>query len=117
MTAARQRFSFQQTLVVSQIAFSLVLLVGALLFIRSFWNLQTLDPGFRESGVLRVYVSFRRLDIPPDRYETFKRDVLEQIQSIPSVDSATTSTCSIDGSSGLSQFASAAQKAAPSSPG
>jgi predicted permease len=77
-----------------------VLLVGALLFIRSFWNLQTLDPGFRESGVLRVYVSFRRLDIPPDRYETFKRDVLEQIQSIPSVDSAATSThVPIDGSS------------------
>jgi predicted permease len=100
MTGARQRFSFQQTLVVSQIAFSLVLLVGALLFVRSFWNLQTLDPGFRESGVLRVYVSFRRLDIPPDRYETFKRDVLEQIQSIPSVDSAATSThVPIDGSS------------------
>jgi len=100
MTAGRQRFSFQQTLVVSQIAFSLVLLVGALLFVRSFWNLQTLNPGFRESGILRVYVSFRRLDIPPDRYENFKRDVLEQIQSIPLVESAATSThVPLDGSS------------------
>jgi predicted permease len=92
MTAGRQKFALQQTLVVSQIAFSLVLLVGALLFVRSFWNLQTLDPGFRESGVLRVYMSFRRLDIPPDRYETFKRDVLEQIRSIPLIESAATST-------------------------
>lgn len=92
MTAGRQRFSFQQTLVVSQIAFSLVLLAGALLFVRSFWNLKTLDPGFRESGILRAYVSFRRLDIPPDRYEIFKRDVLEQIQSIPLVESAATTT-------------------------
>jgi len=76
------------------------LLVGALLFVRSFWNLKTLDPGFRQSGILRVYVSFRRLDIPPDRYEIFKRDVLEQIQSIPLVESAATSThVPLDGSS------------------
>ena len=100
MTAGRQKFSFQQTLVVSQIAFSLVLLVGALLFVRSFWNLQTLDPGFRESGILRAYVSFRRLDIPPDRYEIFKRDLLEQIRSLPAVESAATTThVPLDGSS------------------
>jgi putative ABC transport system permease protein len=100
MTAGRQRFSFQQTLVVSQIAFSLVLLVGALLFVRSFWNLQTLDPGFRQSGVLRVYANFRRLDLPPDRYEIFKRDLLDQIRSIPVVESAATSThVPLDGSS------------------
>jgi predicted permease len=99
MTAGRQRFSFQQTLVVSQIAFSLVLLVGALLFVRSFWNLQTLDPGFRESGILRVYANFMRLNVPPDRYEIFKRDLLEQIRTIPVVESAATSThVPLDGS-------------------
>jgi predicted permease len=92
MTAGRQRFSFQQTLVVSQIAFSLVLLASALLFVRSFWNLKTLDPGFRESGILRAYLNFRRLDLSPDRYETFKHELLEQIRSIPLVASAATST-------------------------
>ncbi len=92
MTAGRQKFSFQQTLVVSQIAFSLVLLVGALLFVRSFWNLMTLDPGFRETGILRAYLNFRRLDLPPERYETFKHDLLEQIRSIPLVECAATST-------------------------
>jgi putative ABC transport system permease protein len=100
MTAGRQRFSFQQTLVVSQIAFSLVLLVGALLFVRSFWNLQTFDPGFRQSGVLRIYANFRPLDLPSDRYEIFKRDLLDQIRSIPVVESAATSThVPLDGSS------------------
>ncbi len=92
MSAGRQRFSFQQTLVVSQIAFSLVLLVGALLFARSFWNLMTLNPGFQESGILRVYVSFRELNLLPERYESFKHDLLEQIRSIPFVESAATST-------------------------
>jgi len=111
MTAGRQRFSFQQTLVVSQIAFSLVLLVGALLFVRSFWNLQTLDPGFRESGILRVYANFRRLNVPPDRYEIFKRDLLEQVRTIPVVESAATSThVPLDGSTwSLGVHAGAAQ--------
>lgn len=99
MTAGRQRFLFQRALVVSQIAFSLVLLVGALLFVRSFWNLMTMDPGFRENGILRVHVNFRRLDLPPDRYELFKHDLLEQIRSIPWVESAATSThVPLDGS-------------------
>jgi predicted permease len=99
MTAGRKRFSFQQTLVVSQIAFSLVLLVGALLFARSFWNLLTLDPGFREAGILRTYLNFRRLDLPPERYETFKHELLEQIRTIPVVESAATSThVPLDGS-------------------
>jgi putative ABC transport system permease protein len=92
MTAGRKRFSFQQTLVVSQIAFSLVLLTGALLFARSFWNLMTLDPGFRETGILRTYLNFRRLDLPPERYETFKHELLEQIRTIPVVESAASST-------------------------
>ena len=100
MTSGRQRFAFQQALVVSQIAFSLVLLVGALLFVRSFWNLMTLNPGFRESGILRLYLNFRRLDLPPERYELFKHDLLEQIRAIPTVESAATSThVPLDGSS------------------
>ncbi|MGC1485381.1 MAG: ABC transporter permease [Candidatus Acidiferrum sp.] len=99
MTVGRRRFAFQQTLVVSQIAFSLVLLVGALLFVRSFWNLMTLNPGFRESGILRLYLNFRRLDLPPERYELFKHDLLEQIRTIPMVESAATSThVPLDGS-------------------
>jgi len=56
-----ERFSFQRLLVVSQLAVSVVLLVGALLFVRSFWNLVKLDPGFRERGILIAVLDFRRL--------------------------------------------------------
>src|SRR5260370_14736555 len=52
LTAAREDFSFQRLLVVVQISVSLVLVVGALLFVRSFRNLMTVDRGFREKGVL-----------------------------------------------------------------
>jgi predicted permease len=92
MTAGRQRFSFQRMLVVSQVAISLVLLAGALLFVRSFWNLITVDPGFRENGILITYINFYKLNIAPERYEIFKQDVLESFRTIPIVESAATST-------------------------
>jgi predicted permease len=90
MTAGRRRFSFQRTLVISQIAFSLVLLAGALLFVRSFWNLITLDPGFTESGILLTQATFRF--VPADRYGAFKHELLQQVRSIPLVEAAATST-------------------------
>ncbi|HMD40393.1 MAG TPA: ABC transporter permease [Candidatus Acidoferrum sp.] len=92
MTGGRKRFSFQRMLVVSQIAFSVVLLVGALLFVRSFWNLMTLDPGFTESGILLTQVTFRTPSIPPEHYRAFKHDLVQQIRSIPLVDAAASST-------------------------
>lgn len=92
VAGGRQRFSFQRMLVVSQIAFSLVLLAGALLFVRSFWNLMTIDPGFSERDIVLVQANFRWLNLPPDRYESFKHDLLTQVRAIPAVDAAATST-------------------------
>ncbi len=91
-TAGRERFSFQRLLVVSQIAVSVVLLVGALLFVRSFWNLVTVDPGFREKGILVTYVDLKRLALPPERYVPFIRDLLAAIKTVPEVESSATST-------------------------
>ena len=92
LTAGRERFSFQRLLVVSQIAVSLVLLVGALLFVRSLRNLVTFDPGFREKDILIAYVSFYRLHVPEARRELFQRDLLERVRAIPLVESAATTT-------------------------
>src|SRR6266478_283037 len=91
-TAGRERFSFQRLLVVSQIAVSVVLLVGALLFTRSFWNLVTLDPGFREKGILVTYVDLKRLALPPERYAPFIRDLLAAVKTVPQVESSAIST-------------------------
>jgi predicted permease len=91
-TPGPERFSVQRLLVVSQIAVSVVLLVGALLFVRSFWNLATVDPGFREKGILIIYVDFRRLELPSDRYVFFIHDLLAAVKTVPQVESAATST-------------------------
>jgi predicted permease len=92
-TQGRERFSFQQTLVVAQIAVSMVLLVGALLFVRSFRNLITYNPGFREDGIIlaRINIGHRRLS-DLDSYDGAMRELLAQIRANPGVDSAATTT-------------------------
>lgn len=91
-TAGRERFSFQRLLIVSQIAVSLVLLVGALLFVRSFWNLSRVDPGFRENDILIASLILQRLDLTVENSPPFVRSVLEQVKTIPQVESVASST-------------------------
>ncbi|MGH9584895.1 MAG: ABC transporter permease, partial [Bryobacteraceae bacterium] len=104
MTAGRERFSFQRFLVVSQIAISLLLLFSALLFVRSFRNLMTFNPGFREQGLLLVEIDIRNFltsgHISPSRLKPLQRELLNQIRAIPQVQSAAMSThVPLDGSS------------------
>src|SRR6185295_13219683 len=47
----RGRAAIQRVLVTAQTALSLVLVIGALLFVRSFHRLTTFDPGLRRDGV------------------------------------------------------------------
>jgi predicted permease len=88
MTAAREGFGLRRLLVVSQVALSLVLLVGALLFARSLRNLMTLDLGMRQNGILIAYLDLSRLNLPMDRYPVVKRELMERLRAIPGVESA-----------------------------
>jgi|HubBroStandDraft_6_1064221.scaffolds.fasta_scaffold09409_2 putative ABC transport system permease protein len=100
MTAGRERFRVLRVLVASQVALSLVLLAGALLFARSLRNLLTRNPGFQENGILIANVDFTRLNVPDAQQEEFTRNLLEHIRAIPGVAAAATSTRSpVSGSS------------------
>src|SRR5579872_4452063 len=100
MTAGRERFRLQRILVASQVALSLVLLAGALLFTRSLRNLMSRDPGFRQNGVLVANVDFTRLKLPVAQQEPFTQDLLQRIRAIPGVAAAATSNRSpVSGSS------------------
>jgi putative ABC transport system permease protein len=92
LTGDRERFSFQRALVVSQIAVSLVLLVGALLFVGSFRNLVMLDPGFRERGILLASFDMSHLGLSPGAGKRLEREVLGEIRSLPQVEAAATTT-------------------------
>jgi predicted permease len=92
-TFGRERFSFQRTLVVAQIAVSMVLLVGALLFVRSFRNLVTYNPGFREDGIILSYFNLSQRKLSDlQSWDRAVRDLIEQIRATPGVDSAATTT-------------------------
>ncbi len=99
-TSGRERFSFQRTLVVTQIALAMVLLVSALLFVRSFRNLMTFDPGFREDGILVGFVNLTHLNFSVrEKYDAVVRQLVEQLRLIPGVESVATSThVPLDGS-------------------
>lgn len=89
-TGTRERFSMRRTLAITQVALSLVLLVGALLFVRTLRNLLTLDTGFQRNGVLVVNVDFTGLNIPPDQRQQFQRTLVERVRSLTGVESAAT---------------------------
>ncbi|HUL17549.1 MAG TPA: ABC transporter permease [Terriglobales bacterium] len=84
-TGGRERFRFQRILVASQVALSLVLLAGALLFTESLRNLMTRNPGFAQKGVLVADLDFARLNLPAAQLEQFTRHLLERIRAIPGV--------------------------------
>jgi putative ABC transport system permease protein len=87
-TGGRERFSLRRILIVSQVGLSVVLLTGALLFVRSLRNLTTLDVGFQQTGILITSVDFGRLKLPEERYTEYKRDLVKRVQAIPGVESA-----------------------------
>jgi predicted permease len=92
LTAGRGRMAIQRCLVAAQAALSLLLVVGAMLFVRSFTNLLTVDTGYNRSGVL-----FARLadfvDRPnADAAYASQQAILERIRAVPQVDAAATTT-------------------------
>jgi putative ABC transport system permease protein len=75
-------------LVVSEIALALMLLVGAGLLIKSFSNLQHVDPGFNPENVLRIDVGLPRTRYP-DRNQAgiFFKQLVDRVSVLPGVQS------------------------------
>jgi predicted permease len=76
----------RQALIAAQIALSVVLLMGAALWLRSFAALRSVDPGFRANGVLTM-----RVGLPANRYKTPEQVVrltqewMDEIRRLPGV--------------------------------
>ena len=88
----RERFVVQRAMVITQIAVSMVLLVGALLFVRSYRNLMTLNPGIRESGITVGRFGFESANIKPENLVAYKRQLLEEVRAIPGIENAADTT-------------------------
>lgn len=88
----------RKALVVGEVAMSLVLLVAAGLFLRSFFELRSVDPGFDRSGVLAAKISLNddRYPQSDDRVLYFT-NLIEAIEAVPGVrNAAVTSTLPMD---------------------
>jgi putative ABC transport system permease protein len=84
-SGARRRA--QTLLVVSEFALTLVLLVGAGLFLRSFARLLAVDPGFNPRGTLAFDVSFPHSKYPGDDDRLrFTQKLIDRIRALPGVD-------------------------------
>ena len=81
---------FRSSLVVAQVALSVILLVASGLLVRSLSNLQSLDPGFDAGGILTAEVQ-----LPDGRYpdassrSRYFSTLLDEVRCIPGVQSAT----------------------------
>ncbi|HEU0123589.1 MAG TPA: ABC transporter permease [Bryobacteraceae bacterium] len=78
----------RRALVVVQVALSLVLLVGALLFTRSLHNLLNADSGFQAEGIIAMEMDASRAKIVKERRAALYRDITAQLTAIPGVISA-----------------------------
>lgn len=90
-TGGKGRRRLRSLLVVSEIALSLMLLVGAALFMRSFLKLESVNPGFNPENVLTM-----QLDLSGPNYKTgeqviaFQNQLLDKIKALPGARSVAT---------------------------
>lgn len=82
------KFGLGKVLVVGQVALSLLLLVGASLFVRSLYKLLTLDAGFERENVLLVSTHIRETSFQKERRIALHQEILDRLRALPGVQSA-----------------------------
>ena len=88
VTAGKERFSLRRILVTTQVALSLVLLVGALLFVRSLHSLMTTEMGFQPEGLLTIDLDYSRAQHLNERPLPLDRELHDRLAALPGVVSA-----------------------------
>jgi putative ABC transport system permease protein len=87
-TASRDSLSLRRALVVVQIALSVALLFGSLLFARTLHNAASVDPGFRPEGLLAAELNFTRVGVPAEGRASYRAEVVDRIRATPGIQSA-----------------------------
>jgi predicted permease len=87
----RLRFGLGKALMVGQVAISLLLLVGAGLFLRTLMNLENVNLGFSPRHILLFGLKLPQNFSKDQRTLTLYKDLLERLQNLPGVVSASLS--------------------------
>ncbi len=82
------RRRLRETLIITELALALVMLIGAGLLMNSFLKLQTVDPGFNPRNVLTMTTSLAGASqyAGPTR-EAFYRQLTDQLNAVPGIES------------------------------
>jgi predicted permease len=93
-TGSRARSPLARALVISQVAFSLVLVVAAGLFLRTLVNLGRADTGFNKENVLRLDIDASSAGYKSDdpRLRTLYEQIEAEVNALPGVRAASFST-------------------------
>ncbi|PYR54895.1 MAG: hypothetical protein DMF91_25655 [Acidobacteria bacterium] len=86
--AGTGRPSVASALIVAQVALSLMLVVAAALFLRTFSKLATLNLGFEPGRVLVVTMNAQRAPLEPSSRMAVYERALEAVQALPGVERA-----------------------------
>jgi putative ABC transport system permease protein len=78
-------------LVISEVALTLVLLVGAGLLVKSFWRLSQVDPGFDPQNVLAMQIAVSARPEEGQKVNGFLSDLQSRIKTLPGVQSVSVS--------------------------
>jgi predicted permease len=93
LTVDRRRARLQRAVVVGQIAVSMVLVVSALLFVRSFRKLMLVDTGFEQEGTAAVWTLDRQAaGLSLEQRLAFQKRLTDEIRSVPGVAAAAAAT-------------------------
>ena len=86
--ARRRGVDWRQALVVAEVALSVLLLIGAALFVRTLQNLQAVNAGFKAENVLLFTMKHVHQRYTPAQLRNFCRELLERVEGLPGVRSA-----------------------------
>jgi putative ABC transport system permease protein len=81
----QRRFNLRDALVITQMALSLVLLIGAGLLLRSLYHAQHIDLGFKPDNVLQISFDLNLQGYSEARGREFYRQMSERLERLPGV--------------------------------
>ena len=89
------RWSLRKTLVASQVSLSLVLLVGAGMFLQTLSNYSRLNPGFDRDHILSVHLNTGLVGYTKDEFPPLYQRLIRGVDEIPGVRSSAVATCAL----------------------
>src|SRR6185369_4068302 len=83
----RRMFSLRNALVIGQVALSIVVLIGAGLFLRSLTHARAIDPGFDAEHILTLSFNTAAQKYDATKAEQFYQQLSNRVQALPGVQS------------------------------